>query len=68
MTRPTTFSQDDVEIGVSNVIDTFASIDPMKVLTKVKLHLLTHLRADIRRFGPLVGCSTKVFESFNAIF
>jgi len=38
------------------------------MLAKVKLHLLTHLRTDIRRFGPLVGCSTEVFESFNSVF
>ena len=53
---------------MSNVIDLFTSLDPTKVLTKVKLHLLTHLGTDICRFGPLVGCSTEVFESFNAIF
>ena len=68
MTRLTGFLQNDVEVAASNVIDTFAVIDPTKILTKVKLHLLTHLRADIRRFGPLVGCSTEVFEAFNAVF
>lgn len=36
--------------------------------SKLKLHLLTHLRADIVRFGPLVGVATEVFECFNAIF
>lgn len=55
-------------MAASNVVDIFASIDPTKVIAKVKLHLLTHLQTDIRRFGPLVGCSTEVFESFNAVF
>ena len=36
--------------------------------SKLKLHLLVHLKSDILRFGPLVGLSTEVFECFNAIF
>jgi hypothetical protein len=36
--------------------------------SKLKLHLLVHLRADIVRFGPLVGVATETFECFNAIF
>lgn len=55
-------------VAASNIVDVFATIDPTKLLAKVKLHLLTHLQTDIRRFGPLVGCSTEVFESFNAVF
>ena len=64
----TNILQDDVDVAASNVIDMFACVDSTKVLAKVKLHLLTHLRTDICRFGPLVGCSTEVFESFNAVF
>jgi hypothetical protein len=58
--------QDDVNIAANNVIDIFVSIDPKIILAKVKLHLLTHLQMDIRRSSPLVGCSTEVYESFNA--
>ena len=36
--------------------------------SKLKLHLLVHLKADILRFGPLVGVATETFECFNAIF
>ena len=43
-------------------------IDPTKIIEKLKLHLLTHLRADIIWFGPLVGVATEAFECFNAIF
>ena len=38
------------------------------MITKPKLHLLTHLPNDIKRFGPLVGEATETFECFNAVF
>ena len=60
--------QSDVEVAAANVLDLFAMIDPSKMTSKLKLHLLVHLRADILRFGPLVGVATEVFECFNAIF
>jgi hypothetical protein len=60
--------QTDVEVAAANVLDLFATIDPSKITSKLKLHLLAHLRADILRFGPLVGVATETFECFNAIF
>jgi hypothetical protein len=61
-------SQYDVETAAANVLDLFSMIDPSKILNKIKLHLLTHLRADIVCFGPLMGLATESFECFNAIF
>lgn len=40
----------------------------MKIISKIKLHLLTHIPDDIRDYGPLVGEATEVFECFNAVF
>ncbi|KAJ7635914.1 hypothetical protein B0H17DRAFT_1149590 [Mycena rosella] len=58
----------DIDIAAGNVMDTFAIVDPTKILSKIKLHLLTHSRDDIRSFGPLVGVMTEIFECFNAVF
>ncbi|KAF8809707.1 hypothetical protein BYT27DRAFT_7222301 [Phlegmacium glaucopus] len=58
----------DIEVAAANVLDLFAMIDPSKMMSKVKLHLLVHLKSDILHFGPLVGVATEVFECFNAIF
>jgi hypothetical protein len=55
-------------VAAGNVLDVFAMIDPTKIIEKLKLHLLVHLRADIVWFGPLVGVATEAFECFNAIF
>ena len=38
------------------------------MISKVKLHILGHLQADIRRFGPMVGSASEIFECFNAVF
>jgi hypothetical protein len=57
-----------VRAATDNVLDLFAKIQPSKMIMKPKLHLLTHLPEDIRRFGPLVGEATETFECFNAIF
>ena len=60
--------QSDIEVAAANVLDLFAMIDLSKMTSKIKLHLLVHLKADILRFGPLVRVATEVFECFNAIF
>lgn len=60
--------QDDLDVTVANVMDTFAEINPSKVVDKIKIHLATHTRYDVLRFGPLLGVSTESFESFNGVF
>ncbi|KAJ3792239.1 hypothetical protein GGU11DRAFT_760921 [Lentinula aff. detonsa] len=59
---------DDLDVLLGNVLDAFADVDPSKIIKKIKIHLLTHLRRDIRRFGPPIRYSTEIFEAFNAIF
>ncbi|KAI0816060.1 hypothetical protein BC628DRAFT_1414013 [Trametes gibbosa] len=59
---------EDIDIAVANVLDLFAEIDPTKILEKIKLHLLVHVREDIKHFGPLIGVCSESFECFNAIF
>ncbi|KAF9495921.1 hypothetical protein BDN71DRAFT_1430603 [Pleurotus eryngii] len=54
--------------AVGNVLDVFATSDPSKILTNIKLHLLTHLDEDVYAFGPLVRMATENYEAFNAIF
>ncbi|KAJ7463099.1 hypothetical protein B0H11DRAFT_2310350 [Mycena galericulata] len=58
----------DLQILIDNLLDAFATLDPTKILIKLKLHVLLHIVQDIRRRGPAVRFSTEVFECFNAIF
>lgn len=53
---------------MANVLDTFVAVDPSKIITKIKLHLLTHMDNDVVRFGPLIGCASEHYESFNGVF
>ncbi|KAJ6573348.1 hypothetical protein B0H10DRAFT_1927632 [Mycena sp. CBHHK59/15] len=59
---------DDLKILIDNLLDAFATLDPTKILIKLKLHVLLHIIQDICRHSPAVRFSTKVFECFNAIF
>ncbi|KAJ7622956.1 hypothetical protein B0H17DRAFT_1164467 [Mycena rosella] len=58
----------DLQILIDNVLDAFASLDPSKILIKLRLHVLLHIVQDIRRRGPAVRFSNEIFECFNAIF
>ncbi|KAG8730694.1 hypothetical protein FRC10_002414 [Ceratobasidium sp. 414] len=58
----------DLSILVDNVLDTFAKLDPGRVVAKLKLHLLTHLVEGIRNHGPTIRYSTEIFECFNGVF
>lgn len=60
--------QSDLTVLIDNVLDAWAAVDPRRILTKAKLHVLVHLPEDIRRFGPAVIFATEIFECFNAIF
>ncbi|KZV93889.1 hypothetical protein EXIGLDRAFT_571793, partial [Exidia glandulosa HHB12029] len=60
--------QADLRVLIANVLDAYGDVDPLRVLDKVKLHLLTHIPDDIPRFGPAVRSITEIFESFNAVF
>ena len=60
--------KDDIETAAANVLDIAALIDPMKVILKIKYHLLAHSHQDIICFGPILGSVTETFECFNAIF
>ncbi len=55
-------------MAVANVLDAFTALDPTKIISKIKLHLLTHTVEDITAFGPLIEVATEIFECFNAIF
>ncbi|KAF7376758.1 hypothetical protein MSAN_00093100 [Mycena sanguinolenta] len=57
-----------VEIAVANLLDAFDAVDPLRILTKIKLHLLAHTMEDVRRFGPLIRSSTEIYEAFNGVF
>lgn len=59
--------QSDLQILIDNVLDAFDEVDPVKITQKMKIHTLTHIPSDVRRFGPAVRKSTEVFEKYNSV-
>jgi hypothetical protein len=57
-----------LEIAIANVLDAFDVIDPLRILAKIKLHLLAHIPDDVRRFGPLICIATEIYEAYNRVF
>ena len=60
--------QADLEVLIANVLDVWAKIDPNRMIDKMKLHVLTHLPEDIRRFGPAGLYIVEGFEGWNRIW
>jgi hypothetical protein len=52
----------------SNILEVVALINPSKLVTKIKYHLLSHLWEDVICFDPMVGVAMETFECFNVIF
>jgi hypothetical protein len=59
--------QEDVKIAVANVLDSAAKLDPSKIITKMKYHLLVHIPDDVERPRPIIGQATESHESFNLV-
>jgi hypothetical protein len=60
--------QSDLQICINNVLDAYAVCNPERIIQKLKLHIITHLPADIANFGPAILYATEGFESFNSVF
>ncbi|KAK7033799.1 hypothetical protein R3P38DRAFT_2772786 [Favolaschia claudopus] len=58
----------DLKVGIANLLDAFDAVEPLRILTKIKLHLLVHIPDDVRRFGPLIRFSTEIYEAYNTVF
>ncbi|KAF7296843.1 hypothetical protein MIND_00915600 [Mycena indigotica] len=58
----------ELKLAIANVLDAWDAVDPLRILVKIKLHLLAHLPDDVRRFGPAVRFSTETQEGYNAVF
>ncbi|KAK6975043.1 hypothetical protein R3P38DRAFT_2582879 [Favolaschia claudopus] len=58
----------ELKIAIANLLDAFDKVDPLRILLKIKLHLLAHIPDDIRRFGPLIRWATEIYEAYNGVF
>ena len=54
--------ENNLKVLISNILDSFALIDPTKIIDKMKLQVFSHLVDDIGQFGPAICYSTEIFE------
>ncbi|KAJ7487204.1 ASST-domain-containing protein [Mycena galericulata] len=59
---------EDLKVAIANLLDAWDAVDPLRIIVKIKLHLLAHLPDDIRRFGPAVRFTTEIQEKYNTVF
>ncbi|KAJ7867689.1 hypothetical protein B0H14DRAFT_3587901 [Mycena olivaceomarginata] len=57
-----------LNVVIGNLLDAFDVVDPLRILVKIKLHLLAHIPDDIRRFGPAIRFATEIYEAYNGVF
>ncbi|KAF7314129.1 hypothetical protein HMN09_00572000 [Mycena chlorophos] len=57
-----------LKTAIANVLDAWDSVDSLRIIVKIKLHLLAHLPEDVERYGPAVRFATETQEGYNAIF
>ena len=60
--------QADLEVLIANVLNIWAKVNANRIITKMKLHVLTHLPEDIRRFGPASLYNVEGFKGWNRIW
>ncbi|KAJ7885743.1 hypothetical protein B0H14DRAFT_2563749 [Mycena olivaceomarginata] len=58
----------ELEIAIANLLNAFDSVDPLRILVKIKLHLLAHIPDDIRWFGPAIRFAIEIYEAYNGVF
>ncbi|KAK6971497.1 hypothetical protein R3P38DRAFT_3336712 [Favolaschia claudopus] len=55
----------DLDTAIANLLDAFDAVEPLRILTKIKLHLCAHIPSDVPRFGPLIRSSTEIYKAYN---
>lgn len=60
--------QADLEVVIANVLDIWARVNLNCIISKMKLHILTHLLEDIQQFGPVGLYIIEGFEGWNQIW
>ncbi|EJU01380.1 hypothetical protein DACRYDRAFT_16097 [Dacryopinax primogenitus] len=59
---------DELRLAVTTLVHAMARLNPIKMISKPKMHILLHIVDNVRRFGPAVGFATERYESYNSVF